>query len=142
MFGGNNAISDTTYEGRDIGENTAKSYVAQVKSFLPSFSRQGLESLLSFGDRGRPIEVKLRELTAGTVRAYLYTLQAFLKWFRAQPKRSNIWQGGHYSCQGWAECECHGQEGKQGEGGERSRCTDSYLVTIEADNGWKLSQSK
>ena len=38
-----NAISGTTYEGRDIGETTAKSYVvqvksfAQVKSFLPSF---------------------------------------------------------------------------------------------------------
>ena len=28
--------------------------------------------------------VKLREFTAGTVRAYLYTLQGFLKWFRAQ----------------------------------------------------------
>ena len=66
-----NAISGTTYEGRDIGENTVKSYAQQVKSFLPSFSRQGIESLLSMGDRGGLIEEKLKELTAGTVRAYL-----------------------------------------------------------------------
>ena len=72
------------YEGRDIGENTAKSYVAQVNSFLSSFSMQGLESMLCIGDRGGLIEVKLRELTAGTVMVYLFTLKAFLKWFKAQ----------------------------------------------------------
>ena len=45
-----------------------------------------MESLLSMGDRDGLIKAKLLELTAGTVRAYLYTLQAFLKWFRAQPE--------------------------------------------------------
>ena len=81
-----NAISGTTYEGRDIGGTTAKSYVAQVKSFIPSFSRQGLDSLLCIGDKGALIEVNLRELSAGTVRAYLYTLHGFLKWFKVQPE--------------------------------------------------------
>ena len=38
------------------------------------------------GDKGGLIEIKLRELSAGTVRAYLYTLQGFLKWFKAQPE--------------------------------------------------------